>query len=77
MALDFMKVTENFDKSLREHEKEIVIDLAIDRFVKFVVTYILGTLAVATGIFLIAGNKIVHILKLKTCLNLSIVLCLT
>lgn len=57
MGVNHEKFTENFEKLIQDkEEKEVVIDLAIDRYIKFIGLYAIGILAAATGIFIIAGK---------------------
>jgi len=48
---------ERLEKTAKLHEKKIVIDLAMDRIIKYFGTYAVGILALATIIFAVIGKE--------------------
>ena len=57
MAVELIKIMTRYEAATREHEKEIVIDLSIDRSITFIGTYLIGSLTIATAIFVIVGKS--------------------
>ena len=54
---DVLKTSVNrLEKTSIEHEKKIVIDLAMDRIIKYLGTYAISILALASIIFAVIGN---------------------
>ena len=51
---------ERLEKMSQEHEKAIVIDLSIERLIRFMGTYGIGVLAIAAAAFIILGISLSH-----------------
>ena len=51
---------ERLEKMSQEHEKDIVIDLSIERLIRFMGTYGIGVLAVAAAAFIILGISLLQ-----------------
>ena len=56
MTLELSDLNEKLEKALQK-EKEIEVDLPVDRLIIFIETVLIGSLAIATGIFVIIGKK--------------------
>ena len=48
------------EKTSKEHEEKIVIDLAMDRIIQYLGTYATSILALASIIFAVIGNWLFH-----------------
>ena len=58
MTLEPSDLSEKLEKALQQDkEKEIEVDLPVDRLIIFIETVLIGSLAIATGIFVIIGKK--------------------
>ena len=51
---------DRLEKTAQEHEKKVVIDLAMDRIIKYFGAFALGILAVATIVFAVIGTCLLH-----------------
>ena len=55
----FQESLSRFEKTSQAHEKDVVIDLAMDRIIKYFGAYGIGLLAAATIIFAVIGKAFV------------------
>ena len=57
------EISEGLDSATQKHEKEIVIDLSVDRILHHLGVYLVIILAVVTKLTEVTGEKIIYTLN--------------